>query len=355
MGGNVVAPRRLMDALIREGVAVTDNRDESNYDLLDVHTPIPFTNILEVRRAKKRGIPVVMHAHTTAEDAKGTWTGSSALSGIIGRYLTFFYNKGDVVVAPSCWTKGTLEARHVKTRIEVVSNGIDLERFRFDPERRKKFRARYGIPEDAKVVYAVGVVCIKKGVEALPLVARELPDLQFVWIGRRSRLYHPIQINKVISQCPPNVRFLHDVEDVLDAHCGCDLFFTPSYVENQGLALMEAMAVGRPVVARNLKVYENLLVNGENAFTCGTTDEFTESLRRLSGNTGLASAFARGGKAALNDHEMSRVAKNLLTVYSSLLEPQGKKKPTRNHGSRMPHGSPLSADSSAAQISHVRN
>jgi glycosyltransferase involved in cell wall biosynthesis len=323
MTGNIVSARRLKDALLREGVDVTDDPTEKDYDLLDVHVPIPFTNISEVRRAKKKGIPVVMHAHTTAEDAEGTWTGSGLLSGVVGRYLTFFYNQGDLVLVPSTWTEATLRARHVKAPIQVLSNGIDLGRFKFVPERRSRFRAHYGINDDINVVYTVGVICPKKGVEVLPAVARELPNLQFVWVGKRSILYYPLRVYRAMSKCPPNVRFLHDVEDALDAHCGGDLFFTPSFCENQGIALMEAMAVGRPVVARNLPVYKGLLANGRNALTCETVDEFVTSLERVIKDPLLAKNFIEEGKVALQDHEMGRVAKSLISIYLSLLNGRG--------------------------------
>jgi glycosyltransferase involved in cell wall biosynthesis len=323
MTGNIVSARRLKDALLREGVDVTDDPAEKDYDLLDVHVPIPFTNISEVRRAKKKGIPVVMHAHTTAEDAEGVWTGSGLLSSVVGRYLTFFYNMGDLVLVPSTWTESTLRARHVKAPIKVLSNGIDLGRFKFEQERRSQFRAHYGIDYEARVVYMVGVVCPKKGVEVLPPVAKELPNLQFVWVGRRSILYYPLRVYRAMSRCPPNVRFLHDVGDALDAHCGGDLFFTPSFCENQGIALMEAMAVGRPVVARNLPVYEGLLVNGKNALTCETVDEFVASLDRLIKDPLLVKNFAEEGKVALQDHEIGLVAKSLVSIYLSLLDGRG--------------------------------
>ncbi len=91
------------------------------------------------------------------------------------------------------------------------------------------------------------------------------PGSRFVWVGKRSMLYHPLKVRRAMKDCPDNVRFMHDVEDIADAHCGCDIFFTPSLAENQGMAVMEAMAVGRPVVARNLQAYDGLLVNGESA------------------------------------------------------------------------------------------
>lgn len=303
-----------------EGVEVSDDRGERSYDLLHVHTPVPPGNALEVRRAKKNGIPVVIHAHTTVEDVQGTWMGSTLLSGWVGRYLNVFYNMADLVLSPSEWTQGRLRARGLKAPIEVLSNGIDLRRFSFDIEKRQRFREEYGLLEGRKTVYMVGIICPRKGVEVIPDVAKELPDMDFVWAGRRSRLYDAINVRRAIGRCPANVRFVEDVEDIIDAHCGGDIFFTPSFAENQGMALMEAMAVGRPVVARALPVYEGLLENGRSALLGDSPAEFVKALEQLRGDDGLAEAIAQEGRVALADHDIRKVAKRLVSIYGSLLK-----------------------------------
>ena len=81
MTGNAMSARSLEETLAEEGVALCDVKDEGAYDILPVHMPIPPWNALEVRMAKKKGIPVVIHAHATADDAEGTWTGRGVLSG----------------------------------------------------------------------------------------------------------------------------------------------------------------------------------------------------------------------------------------------------------------------------------
>jgi len=320
MMGNIESARRLREALAREGLDVTADREADKFDLLHVHTPIPPSNIGAVKRAKMKGIPVVMHAHTTAEDSVGTFTGSRALSGITGKYLTRFYNLADLVLAPSAWTKERLTARGVKTPIRVISNGIDLERFRFDPERRRRFRAKYGIPDDAVVAYSVGVVCLKKGIETFPDVTRAVPDLDFIWVGRRSRLYHPLKVGIAMRQCGRNVRFLHDVDDIVDAHCGGDIFFTPSFTENQGMAVMEAMAVGRPVVARDLPSYAGLLLNERTALLGRNVNEFVAGIESLANVSGLAGRLVKNGREVLAVHDMRAVARELVSIYSGLLE-----------------------------------
>lgn len=320
MMGNIESAKRLANALIRQGLEVTDDLGDKSCDILHVHTPVPPGNIRVVKNAKKMGIPVVLHAHTTAEDAQGTWTGSTALSGLTGKYLTYFYNLGDIVLAPSAWTKAKLQERGVVVPIEVLSNGVDLERFRFQQERRERFRSRYGIPSESAVVYSIGVVCLKKGIETFPLVARALPDLRFVWVGKRSVLYHPIKVKRAMKKCPDNVSFMHNVDDIVDAHCGCDIFFTPSLAENQGMAVMEAMAVGRPVVARNLQAYDGLLANDESAIICASTSEFISAIHRVRKDANLAHALAEKGRTAVAPHDLGKVAAELINIYSSLLE-----------------------------------
>lgn len=320
MMGNIESARRLKNALIHEGLDVTDDPRAEDFDILHVHTPVPPRNFRVVRKTKKQGKPVVMHAHTTAEDSEGTWTGSGALSGITGRYLTRFYNLGDLVLAPSAWTKDRLRARGVTAPINVLSNGVDRDRFQLDRARRQKFRSKYGIPDDSKVVYAIGVVCLKKGIEVFPDVAKELPGLRFVWVGRRSMLYHPFRVRRAMRRCPDNVQFIHDLEDIVDAHSGGDLFFTPSFAENQGMAVMEAMAVGRPVVARNLPSYDGLLKNENSALVCTGTDEFVSGLDRLSKNHELAETLIKNARATVANHDIGKVAKELTSIYESLLQ-----------------------------------
>jgi len=319
MMGNIVAARRLKEALLNEGITVSDDRAERGYDILHVHTPFPPWNSLEVRKAKKQGVPVVIHAHTTVEDVEGTWTGSTLLSGWVGRYLAWFYNMADLVLAPSEWTSDRLRARGVKPRLEVLSNGIDLERFSFDQQRRRRFRERYGIPDGRKVTYMVGTVCLKKGVEVFPEVAREIPEMDFIWVGRRSNFYNAIKVGRAVARSPRNVRFIRDVQDILEAHCGCDVFFTPSFAENQGVALMEAMAVGRPVVGRNLPVYEGMLRDGKSALLGGSVAEFVDALRRLRADDGLSEFLGQRGREALDGHDIRGVAKRLVSTYDSLL------------------------------------
>lgn len=324
MMGNVVSARRLASVLQKEGISVTDDPDATDYDILHVHTPVPLGNINVVRKARERGIPVVMHAHTTAEDARGTWTGSTVFSPQIGHYLTKFYNLGDAVIVPSAWTKNTLRRRGVLSPIHVVSNGVDLERFRFCQERRARFRKAHEIPEETMVVYSIGVMCLKKGITEIPKISRALPNLHFVWVGKRSLFYTPFEVSRALASCGENVQILTEVDDIVDAHCGGDIFLMPSFTENQGIVVLEALAVGRPVVARRLSVYDGLLKNGENALTCSGTKDFVCAVSRLSKDRHMREKLSSHGTNALEGHEINGIGRKLVGIYESLLSGNGR-------------------------------
>jgi glycosyltransferase involved in cell wall biosynthesis len=110
------------------------------------------------------------------------------------------------------------------------------------------------------------------------------------------------------------------VKDILDAHCGGDIFFTPSFAENQGVALMEAMAVGRPVVARALPVYDGFLEDERNALLGDSPGEFVDALKRVGDDDALAGSLVREGRESLRNHDIVDVAKRLVSIYDGLIE-----------------------------------
>jgi phosphatidylinositol alpha-mannosyltransferase len=86
------------------------------------------------------------------------------------------------------------------------------------------------------------------------------------------------------------------------------------------MAVMEAMAVGRPVVARNLPSYEGLLKNEKSALVCTGTDEFVSGLDRLSKDQELVETLIKDARATVANHDIGKVAKELASIYESLLQ-----------------------------------
>lgn len=144
--------------------------------------------------------------------------------------------------------------RHTSDRIpvEVVPNGIDVDAFEPDPEAALEIRRRWGIPPTAPVVGQVAVFRRQKRLdlwlEAAAEIRRQHPDARFLLVGdgpTRSEietLAHRLGLDEALV-----LTGLHkDVAPLLGA---MDVFLLSSDYEGLPLAILEAMAARRPVVA----------------------------------------------------------------------------------------------------------
>jgi glycosyltransferase involved in cell wall biosynthesis len=179
-------------------------------------------------------------------------------------------------------------SRHYQARwplrpgqIEVIPNGVDLERFRpaADPAERLELRARHGFGAREKIVLFVGGLMQRKGIdillEAWNAVCARHPDAVLAIAGSQAgRISHERpgfkqeledymqRIDALRAQLthPASVRFLGEVGDPAPLYRLADLFAFPSRREGLPNAVLEAMASGLPcLVAR----FDGLPPDGE--------------------------------------------------------------------------------------------
>ncbi|MCX6095811.1 MAG: glycosyltransferase family 4 protein [Candidatus Bipolaricaulota bacterium] len=310
--------RNQLQALQTAGVKVTtDPRDR--YDLLHVDWTAP-KSLYYLRRAKRRGIRVVAHAHSVgAFDMWNSFTLSNRVAPLYDRYVHWFYAQADCVFTPSERARELLLAKGLR-RVAVVSNGIDRDRFRFSQAKRDEFRANLGL--DRFTVYAAGNVFPRKGVSDFIDVAHVLPTVDFIWYGyrwKRILTYYP-EMHRRIARRPPNVRFAGFVRDTIGAFSACDALFFPSQGETQSLVVLEAASLGRPLILRDLPEYHGWLTEGKNCLMGRTVEEFAELVKRVSEEEPLRAALSREAEALAEAHRLERIGERLRTLYEAVLE-----------------------------------
>lgn len=312
-GGIRRAYENQMKALRAAGVDFTTDPRE-RFDLLDVHTFGPRSVYLVEKYTGRR--PVIIHSHTTAEDFANSFVMSDSIAPYLGRFLRYFYGKADMLIAPSPYTQEVLRRYEVDRPIEVVSNGVDLRRFQPVARKRPQARGWYGLT--GTVVFAVGLVLLRKGVDMFCEVASLLPALSFVWFGRVHRAVKAETL-RVVESAPANVRFAGYVEDVTDAYAGGDIFFFPSLVENEGIAILEAAAAGKPLVLREAECFAGRYVHEENCLKGATAQEFADHLQRLFADEALRTRLGETAKAFAERHSLDRVGSRLREIYTRLM------------------------------------
>ncbi len=312
-GGIRRAYENQVRALKRAGVDVTTNPNET-FDLLHLHSIGPYSLYLAERVSGRR--PVLINSHITAEDFANSFRMSDHIAPYLARYLRFFYAKADVLIAPSPYARDVLRRYALPQPIEVVSNGVDVTRFTPNRQRRLLGRTRYGLED--MVPFAVGWALLRKGVDLFVATGRLVPELTFMWFGRVHKAAKAGTL-RTIAQAPDNVHFAGYVDDVLDAYAAGDIFFFPSAVENEGIAILEAAAAGKPVVLRDAECFAGRFTHGVNCLKGTTPEEFADHLRQLADDPALYARLSDGARRYAQSYSLERVGQRLRTIYEQLV------------------------------------
>ncbi len=316
------AALRFKEELKERGIKVSLNDKGYDYDIFHFQRPTPL-HFFKLLKAKKKGLKIVVHAHTTIEDMKGSFilTQNKKLMSSLGKYISFFYNKADIVLTPSSWSKSTLIKRGVTKPIEVLSNGVDLKKFKFCLKKRSKFREKYSVSDKDIVVYNVGYLFFRKGLETFRKVAEKLTELKFCWVGKGFPLIlmnNMRKIYKVTHDLPPNLRFLGYVDDLVSVHCGGDILLFPSFAENQGVAILEAAACSRAMVVRDLPTYD-WAIHKKNCFIAKNDKEFLEGVEYISKNKKLRDRIGKEVRKFAKKNDINKTIEKLVEIYENLL------------------------------------
>jgi glycosyltransferase involved in cell wall biosynthesis len=231
------------------------------------------------RRARSRGVPVVANTHVTAEDFGDSFRFTNALAKPLQPYLRWAYGLADALVCPSDYNRGLIED-YTDTPTTVISNGVDRGKLEGFESLEAEYRDRYDL--EPPTVFLVGHVIKRKGLETFVELARRLPDLDFAWFGPLDLSLKGRETTRLIENAPDNCTFTGFIDDIRGAYAAGDVFCFPTHEENEGIALLEAMAAGKPVLVRDIETF-SWLADGEDCLKAAGdgVGPFVDALERL--------------------------------------------------------------------------
>ena len=244
---------RLMKSVaLRE---VTAQLAHQHFDLVHIHTPF-IAHYTGIAFARARRIPCVETYHTFFEEYLYHYI--PLLPKPLLRYVARYFSRQqcaslDGLILPSSAMDQTLHRYGVRTMGRIIPTGIELSDF--DHCDARDFRRQHGIAENRPVLVYVGRVAFEKNIDFLLLMLSQLrhnvPDILLIIAGEgpaEKRLRRMTQALNLVN----NVLFVGYLErssELPACYCAGDLFVFASRTETQGLVLLEAMALGVPVVA----------------------------------------------------------------------------------------------------------
>jgi 1,2-diacylglycerol-3-alpha-glucose alpha-1,2-glucosyltransferase len=112
------------------------------------------------------------------------------------------------------------------------------------------------------------------------------------------------------------------VEDTLGIFNSLDIFVFPSFEENQGMVILEAAAVGLPILVRNIPAYQGWLRHGENCLKAKNFGEFEKYLKMLAEDKDLRERLGQNALKLAGENSLERLKEKTLSVYENLAEEQ---------------------------------
>lgn len=182
-----------------------------------------------------------------------------------------------------------------RDRIELIWSSVDPEALA--PARpAAEVRAELGAPPDAPVALSAGALVRRKGFDVLLDAFARVADETgaHLWIAGDGP-----ERDALAERLPPRARLLGRRDDVPALLAACDVFVMPSRAEGLGVAALEAMAVGRPVVASRVGGLGELVVDGRTGSLVPPDDPaaLAGALGPLLADPALRERYGRAGEA----------------------------------------------------------
>jgi glycosyltransferase involved in cell wall biosynthesis len=234
----------------------------------------------------------------------------------------------DRIVAVSTAVKSDLvqKKKAAPEKVVVIANGVDAAEFD-SPESAADIRAELGIDTDALVVCAVARLHLLKGIDLLLRAVAELkprwPSLRTVIVGAgaEEESLRRLAAKECLDDVVHFTGYRADARRLMRA---ADLIVVPSRREGLPLAVIEAMAARKPVVAANVGGIPEAVVDGATGllFSPENVAALGESIERLLGDANLRAALGDAARARV-EREFSEAA---MVAKTAALYEEAKKK-----------------------------
>ena len=281
--------------IIRE---ILQDFERKGFDCIHVHHPM-FVGPVALYLGKKYDLPVIYTYHTKYEDylhylrpfrsmEKSKTMGREIFrlgkEKLVPKYITWFTNQCDLVLAPTTSMQEIITERGTRTSTVIFPTGLEDSFYIQDQKKAEMLRKEY-LGGRTHLFCTVSRLEKEKNPEFILRGIARLKEkmgnsFRVLFIGEGSMRNSLEQMTEGLG-ISEEVLFLGNIENekIKNYIRACDLFLFASKSETQGIVLAEAFAAGSPVVAVQATGVEDIVVNGQNGYmTEEDIEEWTEKI-----------------------------------------------------------------------------
>lgn len=291
----------------------------NSFDLIHCHTPVAAMVVrLAARGARKKGTKVIYTAH-----GFHFFNGAPLKNWImfypIERWLSK-YTDVLITINKEDFSRAKMSLKSKK--IEYIPGvGIDTEKFSNSTVDKLAKRKELNIPEDSFVILSVGELNKNKNHETVIKAISRLncPNVYYVICGQGVLMN---DLKKMINELGliEKVKLLGYRSDIAEISKASDAFVFPSFREGLSVALMEAMALGLPIICSNIRGNTDLIEEGYGGYLVKPDDvgEFEDRINKMIFNKTVRENMSRYNEKRIMKFHINKVKDEMEKIYSAL-------------------------------------
>jgi glycosyltransferase involved in cell wall biosynthesis len=324
-----VVPMDPEDRLMKSGAIyqLEQRLKQEHYDLIHIQTPF-VAHRVGVRLAQRLGLPVIESYHTYFEEYLYHYFPylPKPLMRFAARWFTRKQcNNVDALIVPSEAMNQVLQEYGVTRPMEIIPTGIE-ERYLNWPG-TTHFKHDYKIEKDRPVLVHIGRVAHEKNIdflfEVLSEVRRTFPNILLVVAGEGPALNHLKSLSRQLG-LEDNVLFVGYLDrdsTLLECYLAGDAFIFASRTETQGLVLLEAMALGVPVVSTAVMGTKDILAPRKGGLIAEEeSQDFANKIIELLQDKLLQKRLGEEAKDYAKTWTADEMATRLASFYEKIIE-----------------------------------
>lgn len=293
--------------------------ENGRYDIIWTNEPVMgVVTRLAARKARKRGTKVVYMCHGFhffKGSGKASWLLYYPMERVMSRFT-------DTIVTINREDEARAKTFHAKQVVYIHGIGVNTERLR-SAENRTDIRAELGLQDDDFLVLSVGELNKNKNHRVVIEALHRLQDPQIHYaICGKGALLDKLNVLARSLGLEKNVHFLGYRTDVVDVCSQVDVFAFPSHREGLGLAALEAMYCGLPVVASRIRGPMDFMESGKSGMltTPDDAEGFAQAISDLKQNKALRRGCSEYNKKAVIPYCLEQVKGEVLELFEGFLK-----------------------------------
>ena len=263
----------------------------------------------------------VINTHLTTASWQGAlagkMTGVPSVAVVHATDRKTWFQHADYLIAVSSGVKDALIEQGIDpAKIEVLYHGIDLDQY-VAPLTTAEAKTRLGLPANARTVGVVASLIPRKGHRFLLEALRNMSEPIHALFAGEGELDEELRGHVREMGLSERVHFLGFRRDVPEIVCAMDAFVLPSLKEGLSIAVMEAMALEKPVVCSAIAGLPEVVRDGQTGFLVppGDSVALQNALEKLFADEDLRQQLGHNARHYLEEHFEQTACLNAMEAY----------------------------------------